>query len=573
MRPPSTWRAAIAGVNTSSAEVSIPRRRSFATSVRNGLRVVLVRNRTATPRSFSVATASTAPAIGRSPTKTTPPRSRSTPRTRAIVRRSCSIEEPGRGHYARAAAARITGVESAPSEALRHHKEDFLGAAPTRNIVAAHDALALAGRRSREAGLHHTFDAIVIGAGQAGTPLAVRLAQAGHKTLLVEREHVGGTCVNDGCTPTKAMVASARAAHVARHAAAYGVETGVVSVDLAAVKARKDKIVQASVTSLGTWIDGTDGLTYRRGHARFTGPRTLAIGDDLFEAQRVFLNVGARTFVPAIPGLEATPYLTNTTIMNLDEMPDHLVVVGGSYIGLEFAQIFRRFGAAVTILEQGERLIGREDPDVSDAILAILKDEGITIHLGIADLAVARAGAGTRVSFKSGGVQTTLEGSHLLMAVGRRPNTDDLGLAAAGLATNDKGFIEVDDELRTSVEGIWALGDVNGRGAFTHTSYNDYEIVAANLLDGDKRRVSDRIPVYGLFIDPPLGRVGMTEAQARSTGRPVLRGVMPMARVGRARERGRNDGIHEGPGRRGQQAVPGCCVPRDRGRRSRARHP
>ena len=388
-----------------------------------------------------------------------------------------------------------------------------------------------------------TFDAIVVGAGQAGTPLAVRLAQAGRKTLLVEREHVGGTCVNDGCTPTKAMVASARAAHVARHAADFGVSAGPVTVDMAAVKARKDTIVQASVDSLGAWIAGTDGLTYLRGHARFTGPRALEIGGESFSADAVFLNTGGRAVVPDWPGLADVPFLTNATIMDLAVLPDHLVIAGGSYIGLEFAQVFRRFGARVTVLEHGGRLIGREDADVSEAVRAILDGEGIVVRTGVRDIAVRRAGGDIRLDFTVDGEKHHAEGSHLLLAVGRRPNTDDLGLDAAGIATDDKGFVTVDDELRTSADGVWALGDVNGRGAFTHTSYNDFEIVAGNLLDGESRRVGDRIPVYGLFIDPPLGRVGLTEAQVRAGGRPALMGVMPMSRIGRARERGETTGF------------------------------
>lgn len=391
--------------------------------------------------------------------------------------------------------------------------------------------------------MSETFDAIVIGAGQAGPPLAVRLAGTGRRVLLVERTHIGGTCVNDGCTPTKAMVASAKVAHMARQAATYGVGAGPVSVDMAAVKARKDAIVNQSVESLTGWVGSTPNLTYLRGEARFTGPRKVAVGDRTFGAAEIFINTGARAVVPDWPGLADVSYLTNTSIMDLDVLPARLVIAGGSYIGLEFAQMFRRFGAEVSVLETAERVIAREDPDVSDAVRRILEEEGIEILTGVGNVSVARDGEGVRVDVSVGGERRAIAGSHLLLAVGRRPNTEDLGCAAAGIETDAKGFIAVDDELRTSAAGVFALGDVNGRGAFTHTSYNDYEIVAANLLDGEARRVSDRITVYGLFIDPPLGRVGLTEAQARARGGTVLKGVMPMTRVGRARERGETKGF------------------------------
>ena len=388
-----------------------------------------------------------------------------------------------------------------------------------------------------------SYDAIVIGAGQSGPPLAVRLAQAGRRVLLVERTHLGGTCVNDGCTPTKAMVASARVAHLARRAADFGVEAGPVSVDMAAIKARKDKIVGASVDSLTQWIEGTDGLRLLRGDARFTAPRTIAVGDESFAADAIFINTGGRAIVPDWLGLDTVPYLTNTSIMDLDVLPAHLVIVGGSYIGLEFAQMFRRFGAEVTVLEHGDRVIGREDAEVSDAIRELLEADGITIVTNVRDIQTRLTARGPRIDAMLAAQPLQVTGSHLLLAIGRRPNTDTLGLTAGGIATDAKGFIVVDDELRTSADGVYALGDVNGRGAFTHTSYNDFEIVAGNLLDGERRRVSDRIPVYGLFIDPPLGRVGMTEAEARRSGHKVLKGVMPMSRIGRARERGETEGF------------------------------
>ena len=393
-----------------------------------------------------------------------------------------------------------------------------------------------------------THDAIIIGSGQAGPFLAVRLAQAGRRVALIEREHIGGTCVNDGCTPTKTLVASARVAHVARHAADHGVVVGgPVGVDMRAVMARKNRVVTQSVEGLTTWLQGTAGLELVQGHARFVGPQAVEVAGRVLTAPQVFVNVGGRPVLPDWPGLDRVPVLTNTSMMTLDVLPEHLVIVGGSYIGLEFAQMYRRFGARVTVLEHGDRLIAREDPEVSREVQAILEREGLTFRFEVRDARVASEGegerAGVRLSCTADGVAHEVVGSHLLVAVGRRPNTDDLGLAAAGIATDARGFITVDDELRTSVPGVWALGDVNGRGAFTHTAYNDHEIVAANLLDGGRRRISDRIATYALFIDPPLGRVGMTETEVRASGRPALVGVMPMTRVGRARERGETQGF------------------------------
>jgi pyruvate/2-oxoglutarate dehydrogenase complex dihydrolipoamide dehydrogenase (E3) component len=392
-----------------------------------------------------------------------------------------------------------------------------------------------------------SYDAIVIGAGQAGPSLAVRLAQAGRKTALIEREHLGGTCVNDGCIPTKTLVASARTAHVARRAGDYGVRIGgAVSVDMAAVKARKDRIVAQSIEHLAKWLAATPNLTLVWGHARFTGGDAVEVNGERLEASSIFINVGARAVLPAWQGIADVPVLTNSSMMAIDSLPEHLLIAGGSYIGLEFAQMYRRFGSRVTVLEYGDRLIAREDREVSRAVQTILEREGIEFHFGVqsATVMAGPGGRGVRIALDSNsGAAHEIEGSHLLAAVGRKPNTDDLGLERAGIASDARGYITVDEELRTSVAGVWALGDVNGRGAFTHTSYNDYQIVADNLLDGARRKVGDRIATYALFIDPPLGRVGMSEAEVRARGKPALVATMPMKRVGRARERGETQGF------------------------------
>ena len=388
------------------------------------------------------------------------------------------------------------------------------------------------------------YDAIVIGSGQAGPFLAARLADAGMTTALIEREHWGGTCVNDGCMPTKTLVASARAAHIARRAADFGVTiTGSVGVDMKAVRARKDRIVQQAVANLTGWLQGIANLTLVWGHARFVSPHEVEVAGQVLTAPKIFINVGGRPTAPDWDGLDRVPTLNNTSVMDLDVLPEHLLVAGGSYIGLEFAQIFRRFGARVTVMEAADRLIAREDVEVSREVQAILEREGIEFITGVNAASVSSDPQGLSVSLQAGGMAHKVQGSHLLVATGRRPNTNGLGLARAGIATDARGFIQVDDQLRTNVPGVWALGDANGQGAFTHTSYNDHEIVAANLFDDDRRRVSDRIPAYALFTDPPLGRVGMTEAQVRASGRPALVGVMPMTRVGRAKERGETQGF------------------------------
>ncbi|WP_315386050.1 FAD-containing oxidoreductase [uncultured Stenotrophomonas sp.] len=383
------------------------------------------------------------------------------------------------------------------------------------------------------------FDAIIIGTGQAGPALAGRLHAAGMQVAIIERHYVGGTCVNTGCKPTKTLVASAYAAHTARRGAEYGFAGGPVTVDMGVVAARARKVILDSRSSNEDWLGSMPGVTLIRGHARFDGPDAVIIDGERLTAPRIFINVGGRASVPDMPGLADVPYLTNSSMVELDTLPRHLVVVGGSYIGLEFAQMYRRFGADVTIIERSDRLISREDHDVSEAVRGILEDEGIAVHTRASDISFGQHAEGVAVT--SGA--TTVVGSHVLIAIGRRPNTDDLGLETAGIATDERGYITVDDRLKTSVAGVWALGDCNGRGAFTHTAYNDFEIVAANLLDGEDRRVSQRVPGYALYIDPPLGRAGLSETEAAKRGRPLLVSKRPMTRVGRAVEKGETKGF------------------------------
>jgi pyruvate/2-oxoglutarate dehydrogenase complex dihydrolipoamide dehydrogenase (E3) component len=392
--------------------------------------------------------------------------------------------------------------------------------------------------------MSESYDAIVIGTGQAGPALAVRLAKTGRKTAIIERKRFGGTCVNNGCIPTKALIASARAAHIARTASSWGVVVPPgVAVDMRAVKARKDAIVRKSTEGLTHWLQTTPGLTVIRAHARFEGPHTIRVGDALLEAPQIFVNVGGRASVPPLTGVDQVAYLDNVSMMEIDALPPHLLIVGGSYVGLEFAQMYRRFGSEVTVVEMAERLIAREDAEVSAAVKEILEAEGITIRLKAECVALGRDGDRIVMHVDCEQEPKEVAGTHVLLATGRRPNADDLGCERAGIALDKRGYIVVDEELRTSVDGVWALGDVNGRGAFTHTAYNDYEIVAANLFDGENRRVSDRIPAYALFIDPPLGRAGMTEHEARASGKKLLAATMPMSRVGRANERGETAGF------------------------------
>jgi pyruvate/2-oxoglutarate dehydrogenase complex dihydrolipoamide dehydrogenase (E3) component len=388
------------------------------------------------------------------------------------------------------------------------------------------------------------FDAIIIGAGQAGPSLAGRLSAAGWTVAMVERKDFGGTCVNTGCMPTKTLVASAYAAHLARRAADYGVVLqGEVGVDMQRVKERQQTVVRNARGNVEKWLRGMKGVTVIQGHARFESADTVRVGERLLTAPKIFLNTGGRANVPDMPGVGDIEYLTNVGMMQLDTLPEHLVIVGGSYIGLEFAQMFRRFGSQVTVVEMGPRLIGREDPEISDTVREILEAEGITVRLNAQCISFSTCPEGycVHVTCEAGAPQVT--GSHVLLAVGRKPNTDDLGLEAAGIAVDKRGYVTVDDQLKTNVPGVWAMGDCNGKGAFTHTAYNDFEIIAANLLDNDPRKVSDRITCYGLFIDPPLGRVGMTEAEAKATGRKLLVGQRPMTRVGRAVEKGETQGF------------------------------
>lgn len=387
------------------------------------------------------------------------------------------------------------------------------------------------------------FDAVIIGTGQAGPSLAGRLAGAGMKVAIIERGRFGGTCVNTGCIPTKAMVASAYAARMAQRGSEYGVVCGAVTVDFKKVQDRKAAISAQSREGVERSLKSMANCTVYEGQARFQSPTEVGVGAERLTASRIFINVGGRAAVPGIAGLQDVPYLNNSSLMNLEILPEHLIVVGGSYVGLEFGQMFRRFGSHVAIIEMGDRLAAREDEDISAAILEILQNEGINVRLNAKCIRL-----GKRTGVITAGVECTsgapeIEGSHVLVATGRRPNTDDLGLENAGVGVDCHGYITVDDQLRTNVPGIWALGDCNGKGGFTHTSYNDFEIVAANLLDNDPRKVSDRITAYALYIDPPLGRAGMTDAEVRKTGRPALAAKRPMSRVGRAVEKGETQGF------------------------------
>jgi len=388
------------------------------------------------------------------------------------------------------------------------------------------------------------YDAIIIGTGQAGPFLAQRLAAAGMKVAIIERKLFGGTCVNTGCTPTKTMVASARAAHLVRRAADFGIiNTGPVSVDMKLVKSRKDAISGHSRAGTESWLRGMTNCTVYQGHGRLESAKEVSVGSERLAADRIYINVGGRAVVPQMPGIEGIPYLTNSSIMDVDFLPRHLVIVGGGYIGLEFSQMYRRFGSEVTIIETASRVAQHEDEDVSTAIREILEHEGIQVRLNASCIGFSRRGEEILAHVDCASGDREVRGSHVLLAVGRRPNTDDLGLTNAGVAVDKRGYIVVDDQLQTSVPGIWALGDCNGRGAFTHTSFNDFEIVGANLLENDSRKVSDRITAYAVYIDPPLGRVGLTETEVRKSGRRALIGRRPMTQVRRAVEKGETQGF------------------------------
>jgi pyruvate/2-oxoglutarate dehydrogenase complex dihydrolipoamide dehydrogenase (E3) component len=387
------------------------------------------------------------------------------------------------------------------------------------------------------------FDAIIIGTGQAGPPMAARFAGAGKTVAIIERNKFGGTCVNTGCTPTKTLVASAYAIHAARRGAEYGFAIGDMRVDMKRVKARKDAATAISSKGVEEWLRGTSNCTVIQGQACFQSSNTVVVNDEVLEADKIFINVGGRASVPEMPGIHDVPFLTNSSMMDIDVLPEHFIIVGGSYVGLEFAQIYRRFGSEVTVVEMGPRLIGREDEDVSDAVREILEAEGIHIRLNAKCISLEKRDGGVAVGLTCEEGPPDVAGTHVLLAVGRTPNTSDLGLDRAGVATDSRGYIVVDDSLQTNVPGIWALGDCNRRGAFTHTSYNDYQIVADNLFNADHRRVSDRIQAYALYIDPPLGRCGMTDAEVRKSGRRALAAKFPMSQVSRAYEKAEIQGF------------------------------
>ena len=380
------------------------------------------------------------------------------------------------------------------------------------------------------------YDAIVIGAGQAGGPLSTALAGSGKRTALIEREHVGGTCINEGCTPTKTMVASARVAYLARRAADYGVHTGPVAVDLARVRERKRAIVQSFRAAGQRRIEAAHGVDLIFGEGRFTGPRQVAVDGRVLQADLVFINTGCRPAAPEVEGLDRLPSLDSTSIMELDAVPEHLLVLGGGYIGLEFAQMFRRFGSRVTIVQRGRQLLPQEDDDIAEAVRGVLVEDGVEVLLDSTACRAEANGGGVRLTIRTAEGPRTIDGSHLLRAAGRVPNTEALNLSAAGIETGAKGFIRVGPTLETSAPGIYALGDVKGGPAFTHISYDDFRVIRTNLLQGGRACVTDRLLPYTVFIDPQLGRIGITEREARKSGRPYRVARMPMSYVARAVE-------------------------------------
>jgi len=388
-----------------------------------------------------------------------------------------------------------------------------------------------------------TFDSIIIGSGQAGPFLAARLAGAGQSVALIERQFLGGTCVNTGCTPTKAMVAAAKVAHTAREAARFGVHLeGDVQVSLAEVKSRAQTIIQKSRNSLAKMLANA-GCTVIHGHARFVSQHEIQVGDETLRGQKIFINVGARAAIPKLPGLESVSYLTNSSLLELTELPEHLIIVGGGAVGVEFAQMFRRFASEVTLVEMKPRLLHHEDAAASTLVAELLQLEGVRLRLSAECLSFSKDRDGVCVHVGCDEGDTDIHGSHVLVAMGRVRNTDDLGLEAAGVQIDSAGYIPVDEQLHTNIPHIWALGDCNQHGGFTHTAYNDFEIVSANLLEGDDRQVSDRIPARATYIDPPLAQVGMTEEEARATGRDLLIATRPMRSVSRAIEKGEAFGL------------------------------
>jgi pyruvate/2-oxoglutarate dehydrogenase complex dihydrolipoamide dehydrogenase (E3) component len=409
------------------------------------------------------------------------------------------------------------------------------------------------------------YDAVVIGSGQGGTPLARALAEAGRKTALVEREHVAGTCINEGCTPTKTMVASAKTAYVDRRSADYGVHDGPVTVAMPEVRRRKQSIVDSFRESNENRIEATEGLDLIDGEANFTGPRALAVrtngGEELeIEADNIFINVGARPANPPIEGLDSVPALNSTSIMELDELPEHLLVLGGSYVGLEFAQMFRRFGSEVTIVQRGGQLMGREDPDVAEAVADIMREDGIEVLLNAQTNRATQDDGQILLTVNTPEGERTLEGSHLLVAAGRPPNTETLDLEAAGIVKDKRGFIETNERLETGVEGVYAIGDVKGGPAFTHISYDDFRIIRTNLLEGGSATIADRFVPYTMFIDPQLGRIGLSEQEARDQGRNVLIAKIPMSYVARAIEMGETRGFMKAVIDAETQRILGCAV-------------
>jgi pyruvate/2-oxoglutarate dehydrogenase complex dihydrolipoamide dehydrogenase (E3) component len=388
------------------------------------------------------------------------------------------------------------------------------------------------------------YDAIVIGSGQGGGPLAHKLADLGQKVALIEREHLGGSCINYGCTPTKAMIASARVAHYARRGPEFGVHGGDVRVDLRQVVARKDALVQQ-------WRSGQEGhaerrptLDLHRGHARFTAPHEVEVNGETLKAERIFINTGLRPRIPPLPGLDRVDHLTNRNIMDLTEVPEHLLVLGGNYLGLEFGQMFRRFGSRVSVIEINGQITPREDEDIAAALQEALEAEGMSFFLHARATRVERTSAGPSLTIESqDGATMVLAGSHLLVAIGQAPNSDDLGLEAAGIETDDAGYIKVNGRLETNVPGVWALGDVKGGPAFTHVSYDDHLVIYDNLFEAKDRSIEGRILPYALYTDPELGRVGMTEKEARAAGYRLKVGSAPMAWVARAIERSETAGL------------------------------